>query len=297
MIRDIAELDEQAQYIRVMWRKAHNYHISLARAVAAAKSKLDAGEYGDDWTSERWLLRKAGLFENQLIKMMLVYGKQLASIEKEKLQAALDEKAREKQHASAAAKAKREQERQIRAATKLQQLDEKLRAKLEAVVAKRPKKAATNKPPKAAEPERGPGRPPVPPITSPLLDQLAAEILTAQAVSKSARQQWIDAMIVQATAMMRARAEFPSNPAFSKWLLAKEIFYAKDIRTALVNIGRNIEIAKEVLQQTNRWSYDTLWRQEIRPKLRERGGHVRNVSNMEFPPDFVKTDQAEKTLH
>jgi hypothetical protein len=69
MPRDIEELAKRAQYLRVAWRKANNYHLSLTRSFIETKPLIDTGVFGPEWTFNKWLIFKAGLSE-QIIEMI-----------------------------------------------------------------------------------------------------------------------------------------------------------------------------------------------------------------------------------
>lgn len=110
-MRDIEELDDTAQLMRVSWRKAHNYYATFARTFVETKAKLDSGEYGPEWTMQRWMIRKAGMFEDQVIRQMAVFLRAVAADEREMIE---QENKRIKEEKRAAA----EKEKQEKAAAK-----------------------------------------------------------------------------------------------------------------------------------------------------------------------------------
>jgi hypothetical protein len=50
-------------------RKAHDYNCSLGRSFIETKTLFEAGTF-PEWTFSEWLLAKAGLSEQQIIKMI-----------------------------------------------------------------------------------------------------------------------------------------------------------------------------------------------------------------------------------
>lgn len=84
---DIEELDDTAQRLRVSWRKANNYYASFAREMLEVKQAIDSGAYGSEWTFSKWMLKKAGLFENQVMAQLRVFSRVIAAENRDKIEA------------------------------------------------------------------------------------------------------------------------------------------------------------------------------------------------------------------
>lgn len=84
---DIEELDDTAQRLRVSWRKANNYYASFAREMLEVKQAIDSGAYGPEWTFSKWMLKKAGLFENQVMAQLHIFSRVIASENRDKIEA------------------------------------------------------------------------------------------------------------------------------------------------------------------------------------------------------------------
>jgi hypothetical protein len=85
---DISELDNMAQELRVRWRKANNYYASFASMLFKTKDNLATGAYGSEWTFERWLLRKAGMFEKFVMQQLKTHQLVIAAEERQKVEEA-----------------------------------------------------------------------------------------------------------------------------------------------------------------------------------------------------------------
>jgi hypothetical protein len=300
MTRDIAELDERAQYLRVMWRKAHNYHASLARAFSETKALIESAAFGPEWTASKWLLTKVGLSEPQLMKMILVYRKAIDQGQREKFLADQAERGRQRRVAAAekrAANAAQKAARKERSAAKNADDEDKLIARLQAQFVRKQKqdikrqrdaehKREQRKQQKAAAAAD---------VDHILLERLAKEILIAKTQAYDNRSAWIAAALRQAGALAFARAQFHSNQAFGKWLIAHAIDYPKDQRAALIYIGQHIDIAKPILENTNSWSYREIWLKEIRPQIPP--SRLRGIAKTEFPAFVFESDEPRESIH
>jgi hypothetical protein len=85
---DISELDNMAQELRVRWRKANNYYASFASMLFKTKDNFTTGAYGSEWTFERWLLRKAGMFEKFVMQQLKTHELVIAAEERQKVEEA-----------------------------------------------------------------------------------------------------------------------------------------------------------------------------------------------------------------
>jgi hypothetical protein len=74
MAKSIDELDQKAQLMKVTWRKASNYHSSLVTLFMETRKEFLAGVYDPDWTFAMWLAQRAGLSEDQCLKIFKSYA-------------------------------------------------------------------------------------------------------------------------------------------------------------------------------------------------------------------------------
>lgn len=116
MIKDISELDDLGNRMRVMWRKANNFYTSFAGDLLNVREALQSGEYGDDWNITKWLALKAGLFESTVIAVLKAHQNALADEEREKLVVAERERKQAIQAEKEAEKRDRAEKRAVRAA-------------------------------------------------------------------------------------------------------------------------------------------------------------------------------------
>jgi hypothetical protein len=99
------------------------------------------------------------------------------------------------------------------------------------------------------------------------LDELASDIRDAFLTCVRAREDWTKATLKLAERLYEARSHFPSNQDFSDWL-AREGF-GKDVlnhqdRAALINIGEHIDVARDIIEKTDRRSWRLVWDREIK---------------------------------
>ena len=78
MPRDIEELDETAHRLRVTWRKANNFYTSFVSQFFDIKKEFADLPFGPEWTFQRWLLRKGGMFEDQILTQLRSHMKTAA---------------------------------------------------------------------------------------------------------------------------------------------------------------------------------------------------------------------------
>jgi hypothetical protein len=90
---------------------------------------------------------------------------------------------------------------------------------------------------------------------------------------KAAHAEWVEAAVELAAAMAAARDMFPANLDFHDWLDANGWFnrYDKNNRAALIQIGHlartDMMAVREVLNETGRYSFETIWTEELKPRL------------------------------
>lgn len=70
-------------------------------------------------------------------------------------------------------------------------------------------------------------------------------------------------------ALTEGRERFPDNGHFSHWLIDQDLdALGADDRAALIGMGKNLELTRAVLQETQSRSWQLIWRNEMQPRLR-----------------------------
>jgi hypothetical protein len=100
-----------------------------------------------------------------------------------------------------------------------------------------------------------------------LLTNLAPKIRASLARVNQSRQDWVEATLVLAQALSEARNQFSINQEFSTWLGNEQLDIGSNDRAALINMAAHLEIVREVLSQTERWSWRLIWLEEVQPRL------------------------------
>ena len=108
------------------------------------------------------------------------------------------------------------------------------------------------------------------------LDELASDIRSAYLTCVKAREEWTKATLTLAERLYEARNRFGDNQGFSDWLaansLGKETLSHQD-RAALINIGEHIDVARDIIEKSDRRSWRLVWDKEIKKVvLREEVG-------------------------
>lgn len=82
-------------------------------------------------------------------------------------------------------------------------------------------------------------------------------------------QEWIEGVLEMASAMHEARDRFQNDDRrLGIWTIENEIdFFNQDDRNALVNMGAHLELARIVLEETQRRCFQLIWREEMKPRL------------------------------
>lgn len=97
---------------------------------------------------------------------------------------------------------------------------------------------------------------------------LAQRIRGAYERTERGRQEWIEGTLDLAAALAEARDQFASDKAFSVWLAENELdAIGHQDRAALINMAGHIQIAREVLQETSRFSWRYIWAEEMAPRF------------------------------
>ena len=117
------------------------------------------------------------------------------------------------------------------------------------------------------------------------------------AMEQEGRLLWIEGTLELGKALAEARKQFPSHIKFSDWL-TKEGYGENRInrhdRIALIGMSKNLTIARKVLHQTHRRSWEQIWIKEIQTRLpgaRQTPQKSHNISQPEYEdPDPLYTD-------
>jgi hypothetical protein len=116
------------------------------------------------------------------------------------------------------------------------------------------------------------------------------------------RREWIEGSLDLARNFWKARQEFDDNQEFSVWLVKNDLdYFNKDDRAALINMGEDIELTKRVLEETRLFSYQLIWRDDIKPRLlidKNTASIPVQVSNQQKPAEIPanSSNGAEKNL-
>lgn len=114
------------------------------------------------------------------------------------------------------------------------------------------------------------------------LSKIAERIRVAFKKTQHGRQEWIEGTLELAQALFDGRARYQSNQAFAHWLIDEELDYiGPQDRAALISMAGNLPLAKTILQETQRSSWQHIWSEEMQPRLS-------HVSKMEIPPTPCK---------
>jgi len=111
---DIDDLEQDAQRLKVSWRKAHNYFHSFTKLFFEVRGKFTDGadfgvdKYGVPWNFESWLGFQAGLVESQVLRRIELFGKQLAQDDRDNIARANQEAADKKRQEAAEKRAIKE---------------------------------------------------------------------------------------------------------------------------------------------------------------------------------------------
>lgn len=94
-----------------------------------------------------------------------------------------------------------------------------------------------------------------------LADRLRVAYARVERAERSI-QEWIDATLELAAVLAEARARFPDNRAFSVWLAENDMdMLGKNDRAALIGFAGNLAVARRVLEETHRASWQLIWRE------------------------------------
>jgi hypothetical protein len=101
------------------------------------------------------------------------------------------------------------------------------------------------------------------------MNVLADRVRAGHQRAERGSQEWVEGVLEMASAMHEARDHFQNDDRrFGIWTIENEIdFFNQDDRNALVNMGAHLELARIVLEETQRRSFQLIWREEMKPRL------------------------------
>ena len=106
------------------------------------------------------------------------------------------------------------------------------------------------------------------------MNVLADRIREALARADRSRIEWVEATLDLAATLKEARERFPSNEAFAHWLVDSKLdadIMGHQTRAALINMAADLALARIVLQETKRNSWQLIWQEEMKPRLTSAG--------------------------
>lgn len=106
-------------------------------------------------------------------------------------------------------------------------------------------------------------------ITMPAtLSVLAERIRKACKTVLDSKEAWVETTIELAMAFAEARDRISGNREYYTWIVQNELDIINRMdRHALISMARHIEISRIVLQETQRTSWQMVWKQEIQPRI------------------------------
>lgn len=99
---------------------------------------------------------------------------------------------------------------------------------------------------------------------------LADQIREAYQRIEHSHAQWIESTLELARLLAEARGQFKSNREFAHWLVDNDLdMIGSDDRAALINMASNLSLARIVLEETQRSSWQWIWREEMESRFRQ----------------------------
>jgi hypothetical protein len=118
MIKNIHDLDENGRRLRAVLDRSINMLLSFARDYFDVRASLENGEYGADWSPDRWAVQHLGYFDSTVRDILAAHKKALNDEQRRRLAEAEERARQERALAKAAAAQRREQEREATARAK-----------------------------------------------------------------------------------------------------------------------------------------------------------------------------------
>lgn len=255
------QTSEKADRLRVMWNKSRNYFQSFLTELGEVRKMM-----GNDRVFARWCVEELHISIGVITNTANILKKADADIARAELQGVKDaekvernrkrvEAAMERERVRALKRAKAEADNESKRRENKKKRDRDYRRrmkqkKLENYIALAPRKVDRN-------------------VVQFPDGQLAKEIKVAVKELAEARSAWVDASIKLASLLYEARGRFPNDKAFGEWLVRNDIHISRDDRAALIGFGANVESMRHVLSNTERSSYQLIWRDVQRQLLAE----------------------------
>lgn len=112
-----------------------------------------------------------------------------------------------------------------------------------------------------------------------ILENIGARIDTAWRHVKESDANWVESSIDLMQALREGRERFKADQDFGKWLDDGHDHWNKNDRAALIGMAGDLALAREVLTQTDRRSYDRIWRE-----VKDRFPHTRKPPKAKTEP-------------
>jgi hypothetical protein len=79
---------------------------------------------------------------------------------------------------------------------------------------------------------------------------------------------WVENTLSLARHLLEARNSHKADREFHEWLGVHKLYVNEHDRAALIHFGKDLELARKILEQTKRKSYKNIWRFEMMPNSR-----------------------------
>jgi hypothetical protein len=104
------------------------------------------------------------------------------------------------------------------------------------------------------------------PIVKSKLELAWGKIENGKKQEAEGRKLWIEGTLELIQILDKARIDFASDKEFGHWLKQKGPPINEMDRKAYLNMARNMDLTRKILEQTERRSPQLIWREEIQPK-------------------------------
>lgn len=294
MIKNIKDLDEPGQRLKVLWAKANNFFNNFTLEYLPIRESLVKGEYGSDWTNvNTWMLRKVGISDQTVFDALNAFKRSYAASEREQLEQLEKEriavKRREKEEKAVEA-ARLQRERAIAQLAKNAAAENKKRSqaawdawKAEVKVeedAQKKRDATNEKRRKTRKTKKSDNNKQTTKTTNKskmrvrldssttgngtTLTTLADNLRVLHKRETNNRNDWIEITLAIASVLKEAKDYCGDNTnRFHEWFTENgfDTWINKDDRAAYIGIG-GMEYARSVLEQTARKSVRYIWEKD-----------------------------------
>jgi hypothetical protein len=100
------------------------------------------------------------------------------------------------------------------------------------------------------------------------MEELAEAIRRDLSQLEANASQWVDVTLTLAQHLAEARGKLKQDKDFHEWLGVHKLYLNAKDREALLHMAKEPELARKILQQTKRRSYQLIWRREMMPNSR-----------------------------